>query len=116
MKTSLRIFAAVLLLLAAAPSSHGVQPPQNIQWDGVITEITATSVTVKSPKGSKVFAIHPGTVFGQRAAKKISDFKAGDNVRVVFSSAGGQMKAENIRNPDGDRKPAAKKAKPAAKK
>jgi hypothetical protein len=116
MKTSLRCIATVLFLFAAAPFSNAALPPPSTEWEGTITSINATSVAVQSPKGTKVFAIYPGTVFGQRAAKKISDFKVGDNVRVVFSTAGSQMKAENIRNPEADKKPAAKKPKAPAKK
>jgi hypothetical protein len=114
MKISLCLIAAVLFLFGNAPFSHAALPPPSTQWDGVITAINPTSVTVQNPKGTKAFVIYPGTVFGQRAAKKISDFKVGDNVRVVFSTVGAQMKAENIRNPDDDKKPAKKK--PAAKK
>ena len=115
MKTSLCFIIAVLLSLAAAPFSRGAQPVPGTEWDGVITAINATSVAVQSPKGTKVFAIYPGTVFGQRAAKKISDFKAGDKVKVVYSTVGTQTKAENIRNPDDDKKPGAKKGKATKK-
>ena len=116
MKIPLCFIAAVLLLFAAAPFSRGAQPAPNTEWDGVIAAINPTSVAVQSPKGTKVFAIYPGTVFGQRAAKKVSDFKTGDKVRVVYSTIGTQTKAENIRNPDDDKKPGQKKGKAAAKK
>ena len=116
MKTSLSFIAAAVFLFAAMPFSRGAQPAPNTEWDGVIAALNAASVAVQSPKGTKVFAIYPGTVFGQRASKKISDFKVGDKVKVVFSSVGTQTKAENIRNPDDDKKPGAKKAKAAAKK
>ena len=116
MKTPLCFIAVLLFLFAATPFSHGALPPPNTEWDGVITAINPTSVAVQSPKGTKVFAIHPGTVFGQRAAKKVSDFKTGDKVRVVYSTIGTQTKAENIRNPDDDKKPGQKKGKAAAKK
>lgn len=115
MKTSLCFIAAVLFLFTIASFSHGALPAPNTQWDGAITAISDTSVTVKSPKGTKVFTVYPGTVFGQRAAKKISDFKVGDNVLVVYSSVGSQLKAENVRNPADDKKPG-KKGKAAAKK
>ena len=91
-------------------------PAPNTEWDGLITAINPTSVAVQSPKSTKVFVIYPGTVFGQRAAKKVSDFKVGDKVRVVYSSVGTQTKAENIRNPDDDKKPGPKNGKAAAKK
>lgn len=118
MKTSLCLLVAILALFTTAPISLGAKPAAQApgtQWDGAITAINETSVTVKSPKGTKSFAIHAGTVFGQRAAKKLSDFKVGDNVLVIFSSAAGQLKAENIRNPADDKVKPAKKKKPKAK-
>jgi hypothetical protein len=114
MNRILQVLAAVLLLFAAAPFSRGAQPAPNTEWNGVIAAINATSIAVQSPKGTKVFAIYPGTVFGQRASKTISDFKVGDKIRVVYSTVGTQTKAENIRNPDDDRRPPQKKAKAAA--
>jgi hypothetical protein len=114
MNRTLRILAAVLLFFSTAPFSRGAQPAPDTEWNGVITAINATSIAVQSPKGTKVFAIYPGTVFGQRASKTISDFKAGDKVRIVYSTVGTQTKAENIRNPDDDKKGGQKKAKAAA--
>ena len=115
MKQSLTFIIAVLFSFAVAPLSHGVLPLPIIEWEGVIAALNPTSVAVQSPKGVKVFSIYPGTVFGQRAAKKISDFKVGDKVRVIFSTVGTQTKAENIRNPDDDKKPGPKKRKAAMK-
>ncbi len=115
MKIPLFFITAILCLLAAAPISRGAVPPPSIEWDGTISAIDAKSVAVQNPKGTKVFAIYPGTVFGQRASKKISDFNVGDHVLVIFSTAGTQTKAENIRNPDADKKPAKKPKAPAKK-
>ena len=118
MKSSFCLLAAVLAFFATAPVSLGAKPGSQApgtQWDGAITAINETSVTVKNPKGTKSFAIHPGTVFGQRAAKKLSDFKVGDNVLVIFGNTAGQLKAENIRHPDEDRVKGAKKKKADAK-
>lgn len=115
MKNSLSFIIAILLTFAAAPFSDGALPPPITECEGVIAALNETSMAVQSPKGVKVFAIYPGTVFGQRAAKKISDFKVGDKVRVVFSTVGTQTKAENVRNPDDDKKPAQKKGKAAKK-
>ena len=111
MKTSIAFIASVLFFFAFAPSSGGALPLPNTQWEGVIAAIDAKSVAVQNPKGTKVFAVYPGTVFGQGASKKVSDFKVGDKVLVVFSTSGSQTKAENIRNPDQDRKPAKKNGK-----
>ena len=126
MKTSLSLFVTIASCLATAPLSRAAAPaPKNAkaaqaalvaatQFDGTITAISDKAVIVKGTTGEKTFAVHQGTVFGQGAKKKLADFKAGDHVLVIFSNATGQFKAENIRNPDADRKPVAKK--PKAKK
>ena len=88
---------------------------KNTDFEGSVTAISDTSVTVQGPKGTRIFAIYPGTVFGQRAAKKLADFKVGDTVHVVFSEVGAQAKAENIRKPADDKKKPAAKAKAAKK-
>ncbi len=118
MKTPLCLLVAVLSWFISAPLPVAAKPAKQAsatQFDGSIAAISDTSITVKGAAGTKSFAIHAGTVFGQRAAKKISDFKVGDNVRVVFSTDLGQLKAENVRNPDDDRKPGKKKGKAGAK-
>ena len=127
MKTSLSLLVTIAsclatapLVLAAAPANKNPKAAQAAlvaatQFDGTITAISDKAVIVKGATGEKTFAIHQGTVFGQGAKKKVSDFKAGDHVLVIFSIGGGQLKAENIRNPDADRKPAVKKPKAAAK-
>ena len=112
MKIHLRFIAVILSLFTAARFSSAALPPPSIEWDGTISAINEKSVAVQNPKGTKVFAVYPGTVFGQRASKTISDFKVGDHVLVIFSTSGTQTKAENIRNPDADKKPAPKKPKP----
>lgn len=124
MKTSHCFLITILFSCATVPLSIAAKPANPAkaaqaaqvaatQFDGAITAISDKAVIVKGTTGEKTFAIHPGTVFGARAAKKISDFKAGDHVLVVFSTAAGQFKAENIRNPDDDKKPGQKKAKAA---
>ena len=127
MKTSLSLLVTIASCLATAPLSLAAAPAKKdakaaqaaliaaTQFDGTITAISDKAVIVKGATGEKTFAIHQGTVFGQGAKKKLADFKAGDQVLVIFSIGGGQLKAENIRNPDADRKPAAKKPKAAAK-
>lgn len=105
-------FAAAPLSLAAPLAKQAKAAfAAATQFDGTITAISDKAVIVKGAAGEKTFAIHQGTVFGQGAKKKLADFKAGDHVLVIFSTAAGQLKAENIRNPDDDRKPAAKKPK-----
>ena len=123
MKTSLCFLTAILSTCATAPLCMAAAKPAKpapaavlpaTQFDGTITAISDKAVIVKGATTEKTFVIHPGTVFGQGAKKKLADFKAGDHVLVIFSTATGQFKAENIRNPDADRKPVAKK--PKAKK
>ena len=111
MKIRSLVIALILSLFAAAPFCSAALPLPSIEWNGTIAAINEKSIAVQNPKGTKVFAVYPGTVFGQRAAKKISDFKVGDHVLVIFSTSGTQTKAENIRNPDADMKPAPKKPK-----
>ena len=124
MKTSHCFLIAILSICATAPRSIAAKPANPAkaaqaaqiaatQFDGTITAVSDKAVIVKGATGEKTFAIHQGTVFGQGAKKKLADFKAGDHVLVIFSTAAGQLKAENIRNPDDDRKPAPKKPKAA---
>lgn len=111
MKTLACLATLVLFLLGSPVHSFAAKPQQSTDWEGTVTLISETSITVKNEKGTKAFAIYPGTVFGQRAKGALSDFKVGDTVRVVFSEVGGQAKAENIRNPADDRKKGAAKNK-----
>ena len=78
--------------------------------------MTATAITVQGKIGTRVYQIYPGTVFGRGNKSKLANFTPGTPVIVVFSDVGGVMKAENIRNPDLDKKPAAKPVAPKKKK
>ena len=112
MKTIASLVTLVLLLLGSPLRSIAAPVQQISDWEGTVTLINETSITVKDAKSAtKAFAIYPGTVFGQRAKGALSDFKVGDTVHVTFSEVGGQAKAENIRNPENDRKKPAKKKK-----
>jgi hypothetical protein len=111
MKMFLHLLAVVVILAGAAHRSHAALPAKSTEFEGSIKAITEKSITVQGAKGTRVFVIYPGTVFGQRAAKTLSDFTVGEKVRVIFSEAAGKAQAENIRNPDEDKKPAAKKGK-----
>lgn len=125
MKTSLCFLIAIPFICATVPICAAEKPATSgkaaqaalvaaTQFDGTITAISDKAVIVKGATGEKTFVIHRGTVFGQQAKKTLADFKAGDHVLVIFSTAAGQLKAENIRNPDDDKKKPVKK-KPAAK-
>jgi hypothetical protein len=116
MKTLIFTITAFVFLLLSSVSSPGKLPPKSTEFQGTIATINEASITVKSAKGTRAFAIYPGTVFGQRASGKLANFKPGDPVIVVFSESAGQTKAENIRNPELDKKKPAKKKKGAAKK
>lgn len=111
MKLLSSLLAIVLFLFAATPRAAGALPKINTDFEGSVTAISDTSITVKNPQATRTFVIYPGTVFGQRASGKLSDFKVGSTVHVVFGESLGQAKAENIRNPAAD-----KKKKPAKKK
>jgi hypothetical protein len=101
--------AVIAFAVTLVSSRLDAAPPKAAtEFEGTIKAITPASITVAGPKGSKVFSIYSGTVFGQRAAKSISDYKPGEKVRVVFSEEKGRAQAENIRNPDEDKKPAGK--------
>ncbi len=111
MKSILSLLAAFVFILGTSAPSHAKPAPRPFDFEGDITTITATSVTVKGPKGTRTFAIHSGTVFGQRAKATFADFKTGEHVIVVFSEEGGKAKAENLRNPADDKVKAAKQGK-----
>ena len=111
MKSIVSLLATVAIFFVTSVSSPAKLPAKATDFQGAITAVTETSVTVKNPKGTRVFEIYPGTVFGQRAKGKFSDLKPGENVIVVFSEAGGKAKAENIRNPADDKKKPVAKAK-----
>ena len=58
---TLQLFAAALLFVIVCPQSRATHPRiPFIDFKGTITVITATSVTVKSPKSTRVFAIKTG--------------------------------------------------------
>ena len=109
----LPLLAVLVLSLATAIAAPAKAQPRPFDFDGTIAAISETSVTVKGAKTTRTFAVHPGTVFGQRAKAALADFKPGDHVIVVFSEEVGKAKAENIRNPANDKVKAA--AKPKAK-
>jgi hypothetical protein len=111
MKSLLSLLTAFVLIFATSAPSHAKPAPRPFDFEGDITAITATSVTVRGQKGARTFAIYPGTVFGQRAKATFADFKTGEHVIVVFSEEGGKAKAENLRNPADDKVKAAKKGK-----
>jgi hypothetical protein len=111
MKFILSLLTAFVLIFATSVPSHAKPGPRPFDFEGDITAISESSVTVKGQKGTRTFAIHPGTVFGQRAKATFADFKSGEHVIVVFSEEGGKAKAENLRKPADDKGKGAKKAK-----
>lgn len=109
MNRTLQILAAAVLFLTTSISSPAKPVPRPFDFEGTVTAISETSVTVKGQKGTRIFAIYPGTVFGQGAKATFADFKTGEQVIVVFSEEGGKAKAENIRNPANDKVKGARK-------
>ena len=103
MKFIVVLLTAVVFILATSLPSEAKPLPRPNDFEGDVTAISEKSVTVKNQKGTRTFAIYPGTVFGQRAKATFADIKSGEHVIVVFSEAGGQAKAENIRNPADDK-------------
>ena len=112
MKTLSHLLTLVLILLVSPMRSVSAPVQKITDWQGTVTAINETSIKVKNAKSEKAFMIYPGTVFGQRAKGALSDIKVGETVHVTFSEVGGQAKAENIRNPENDKKKPAKKKKP----
>jgi hypothetical protein len=100
-------------LLLAPDAAFGALPPKATDYKGTVVEITQAAVTVQGKIGTRVFPIHPGTIFGRGGKQKLSDFKPGTHVTVVFSEITGIVKAENIRTstPPAPKAPPSKKPK-----
>ena len=61
-------------------------PPKVHQVTGIIEKLDEQSVTIKTDKGDRAFAIDVKTRFGTKLEpKKLSDFKKGDKVLVFFA-------------------------------
>ncbi len=112
----MKIRHLILALFLSTSFAHAVLPQKAIQYEGTVVSATATALTVQGKGGTRVYQIYPGTIFGKGNKAKLADFTPGTHVLVVFSDVGGVVKAENIRNPDLDKKPAPKPAAPAKKK
>lgn len=109
--------AAILIVLTLF--THAALPPRPTDYAGTVVAANEQAITVQGKIGTRVFQIYPGTIFGKGNRQKLSDFKPGTPVIVVFSELTGVVKAENIRTADKPKpKPAPKKpgAKKAAKK
>jgi hypothetical protein len=81
------------MALGAAPSAHG----NNDHVRGVVTELSATSVTVQvSGQGSKTLSLTPKTTF-EKSGKPahFADLKVGD--RVIIDVPKGTTEAHEIR-------------------
>lgn len=119
MKLPSLLAAIVIFLVASSTSSQGAMLQTVTDWEGTVTAISDSSITVQNPKGTRAFSIYPGTVFGQGGKKTLAAFKVGDIVHVIFGQNMGKDRAENIRHPSEDKKPAPKakaKGKPKKKK
>ena len=98
------LMASLMLLLAvplfAGQGDSGTKAaPTRTNFGGAIGAVSATSITVKTPKGDMTAAITDKTrVSGGQTGMKISDLKAGDQVRVWVSKDGsGNWMATTIR-------------------
>ena len=89
-----RIAALLAVLILAAPAAL---PPRPTDYAGTVVAVNEQAITVQGKIGTRVFQIYPGTIFGKGNKQKLSDFKPGTPVIVVFSEITAIVKAENIR-------------------
>jgi hypothetical protein len=113
MRMLLRLGAFLFALTAAAPAAL---PPRPTDYAGTVVAANEKAITVQGKIGTRVFYLHPGTIFGKGNRQKLADFTPGAPVIVVFSEAGGISKAENIRTPEPPKPPRPKAKKPDAEK
>ena len=95
--TALLLSAATLI--AATPAKTKKPLPPATDYAGIVTVVSETSVSVKGEQGTRVFQIHPGTLYGSRGKGKLTDFPVGALAIVSFSKVGSVRKAENIHKP-----------------
>ena len=104
----LRLVALLFILTLAASAAL---PPRPTDYAGNVVAADEKKITVQGKIGTRVFYLHPGTIYGKGNRQKLADFKPGSPVIVVFSEAAGISKAENVRTPEPPKPP-----KPAGKK
>lgn len=95
--TALLLSAATLIAATPAKTKKPLLPATD--YAGIVTVVSETSVSVKGEQGTRVFQIHPGTLYGSRGKGKLTDFPVGALAIVSFSKVGSVRKAENIHKP-----------------
>ena len=100
--TALLLSAATLIAATPAKTKKPLLPATD--YAGIVTvvsetSVSETSVSVKGEQGTRVFQIHPGTLYGSRGKGKLTDFPVGALAIVSFSKVGSVRKAENIHKP-----------------
>lgn len=95
--TALLLSAATLIAATPAKTKKPLLPATD--YAGIVTVVSETSVSVKGEQGTRVFQIHPGTLYGSRGKGKLTDFPVGALAIVSFSKEGSVRKAKNIHKP-----------------
>ncbi len=98
MKTLLTaLLLSVSTLIAATPAKKPLT--SETDYAGIVTVVSDTSISIKGEQGTRVFQIHPGTLYGSRGKGKLTDFPVGSLAIASFSKEGSVRKAENIHKP-----------------
>lgn len=103
--------AIILALIIPLAVAHARLAPKPTEYEGTVVACNEKGIMVQGRIGTRWFPFYPGTVLGKGHSQKISDFKPGVPVKVVFSEITGIVKAENVRTntPKPPPKPAKKK-------
>ena len=86
-------------LLLSATTLFAKTPLLPTDYAGIVTVVSEQSISVKGEQGTRVFQIHPGTLYGSRGKGKLTDFPVGAIAIVSFSKDGAVRKAGNIHKP-----------------
>ena len=110
------LLLSVTTLIAATPAKTKKPLLPETDYAGVVTVVSDTSISLKGEQGTRVFQIHPGTLYGSRGKGKLTDYPVGALAIVSFSKDGAARKAENIHKPRKNSKVAKAFAEKAGKK
>jgi len=93
------LLLSVTTLIAATPAKTKKPLLPETDYAGIVTVVSDASISLKGEQGTRVFQIHPGTLYGSRGKGKLTDFPVGALAIVSFSKDGAARKAENIHKP-----------------
>lgn len=85
------------MLIAVTGLAQTKFAPKPTEYEGTVVACGPKGIVVQGKIGTRLFPIYSGTVFGKGRSQKLSDFKPGTYVKVVFSELVGKVQAENIR-------------------